>query len=172
MLSKTYSNKKNTCEVTFTLPVEATAAKAVVRVLGEFNNWNAEKAPVMKAKADQYQATIELECGRSYEFRYLINEVIWENDWAADAYATTPYAGVFNSVVIVDGAVAPKKVTAAKKPATKVAKEPVATAPKAEKAPSAKVAAPKASAPKATAPKAEKAVAAPKAAKAPKTAKK
>lgn len=138
MLSKVYSNKKNTCEVTFTLPVEATEAKAVIRVLGDFNDWSFEKAPVMKAKADEYQATLELECGRSYEFRYLINELVWENDWSADAYAPSPYAGVFNSVVTVNG------VNGAAKKSTKAPK--AEAAPKAAKTPKV-VAAPKAEAP-------------------------
>jgi hypothetical protein len=41
---------------------------------------------------------VELESGKEYQFRYLINGETWENDFEADAYAPTPF-GVENSVV-------------------------------------------------------------------------
>ena len=52
---------------------------------GNFNNWKREANPMMLRKGN-YSATIELEPGNQYQFRYLINDGVWCNDWHADAY--------------------------------------------------------------------------------------
>ena len=57
-------------------------------------------ARLAKQKDGSFKTAVELEKGRSYEYRFLINGEKWENDWAAEAYAPTPF-GAFNSVVTV-----------------------------------------------------------------------
>lgn len=52
----------------------------------------------MKVKNGEYLATVELEADKAYQFRYLIDEKVWENDNEADNYAPTPF-GSMNSVV-------------------------------------------------------------------------
>ena len=97
MLKKKFLKSKPTCQVTFELPqdIEAKAASLV----GDFNNWNAEEAVSMKKqKNGVFKAVVELESGKEYQFRYLIDGQAWENDWEADAYVSTPY-GVDNSVI-------------------------------------------------------------------------
>ena len=37
--------------------------------------------------------TLELETGRSYRFRYMIDGWKYENDWGADRYEPNPYGG-------------------------------------------------------------------------------
>jgi predicted flap endonuclease-1-like 5' DNA nuclease len=155
MLKKDYSKTKNACKVTFTLPKEAAQEAKEVRVVGDFNNWAWEQGLALKASKTEFSGSIELAAGRNYEFRYLIDNQRWENDWAADAYVPSPFDGINNSLIsvsaIVNGELTGKSAGASKagKP-EKVAK--AAAAPKAEKAPAA------AKAPKA--PKAEKAPAA------------
>ena len=124
-LKKQFSKSKNKCKVTFSLPKEVTEGVAEVKLLGEFNNWDPKSGVVMKASAKNgYQATVELDAGREYQFRYLINESRWENDWAADSYVTTPF-GVENSVVVLPAVeVAKAKKAPAKK--TTVAKKTTA----------------------------------------------
>jgi predicted flap endonuclease-1-like 5' DNA nuclease len=100
-LTKKYSKSKPVCKVTFSLPKEAVNGGKEVRVLGEFNDWKWENGTKMKAQKEAFKATIELEAGKNYQFRYLIDNVNWENDWNAEAYFPTPY-GVENSVVFVD----------------------------------------------------------------------
>ncbi|MFN0216799.1 MAG: isoamylase early set domain-containing protein, partial [Saprospiraceae bacterium] len=68
-----------------------------VAVLGDFNNWQ-NGIVLSKQKDGSFKTAIELEKGRSYEYRFLINGEKWENDWAAEAYAPTPF-GAYNSVV-------------------------------------------------------------------------
>ena len=84
-------------KVTFTLPKEAVENAETVAVLGDFNNWQ-EGVLLQKQKDGSFKGTLELEKGRSYEYRFLINGSTWENAWNAEAYKPTPF-GVFNSVV-------------------------------------------------------------------------
>ncbi len=87
----------STTKVTFTLPKEAVENAETVALLGDFNNW--EKAVSLKKQKDgSFSAAVELEKGRSYEYRFLINGEKWENAWNAETYKPTPF-GVFNSVV-------------------------------------------------------------------------
>lgn len=86
-----------TSKVTFVLPKEAVENAETVAVLGDFNNWQ-NGIVLSKQKDGSFKTAVELEKGRSYEYRFLINGEKWENDWAAEAYAPTPF-GNFNSVV-------------------------------------------------------------------------
>ncbi len=124
MLKKQFSKTKQTCKVTFTLPKKAIAEAIEVKILGDFNNWDWEQGVSMKATKNEFKAVIELPTGRNYQFRYLADNGIWENDWAADGYVPAPY-NVDNSVVVLpatngsatskaDTATAPKKAVAKK----------------------------------------------------------
>ncbi len=99
MIKKQFLKTKPVCKATFTLPVEAAPGAESVAIIGDFNNWNeAEGIPMKKQKNGLFKAVVELETGKEYQFRYLIDGATWENDWEADDYAPTPY-GVDNSVV-------------------------------------------------------------------------
>ena len=99
MIKKTFVKSKSTYKVTFSLPKTVAANANEVKVLGEFNNWQWENGLKMKATKTAYTAVLELESGRDYQFRYLIDNNNWENDWEADAYTPNPY-GVENSIVL------------------------------------------------------------------------
>jgi hypothetical protein len=86
-----------TSKVTFVLPKEAVENAETVAVLGDFNNWQ-NGVSLTKQKDGSFKTAVELEKGRSYEYRFLINGEKWENDWSAEAYAPTPF-GTYNSVV-------------------------------------------------------------------------
>lgn len=96
-VAKTEVPAVNTSKVTFVLPKEAVENAETVAVLGDFNNWQGGIV-LTKQKDGSFKAAVELEKGRSYEYRFLINGEKWENDWAAEAYAPTPF-GAYNSVV-------------------------------------------------------------------------
>jgi predicted flap endonuclease-1-like 5' DNA nuclease len=147
MLKKHYSETKPVCHVTFTLPREATRGGLEVRILGEFNDWSWERGTPMLAGGTEFTATIELPADADYQFRYLIDNHVWENDWHADNYLPTPF-GVYNSVISLhEVTVRPAELPAEHEPA------PQATpAPKSAKAPGVrKKAAPAAAVPKAPA---------------------
>lgn len=99
-LQKKFSKSKNACNVTFTLSKEAANGAMDVKLLGDFNNWDQIAGISMKPGDDGFTASLDLNPGKEYEFRYLIDGKTWENDWSADKYVPSPF-GVDNSVVVV-----------------------------------------------------------------------
>ncbi len=97
MLTKRYLKSRPVCRVTFTLPEAIDAQTAYL--VGDFNDWDSHAMP-MKKSGRRFKLTIDLTPGREYQFRYLVNETEWYNDWNADRYIPNPYGGD-NSVVIV-----------------------------------------------------------------------
>ncbi len=85
--------------VIFTLPAAVGARWAAV--CGEWNDWSPD-APVMDVVEDGFSLTIELQVGRTYRFRYLLDGQRWENDWNADFYVPNGY-GSEDSVVDLRG---------------------------------------------------------------------
>ncbi len=133
MLKKQYLKSKPVCKVTFSLPVEAVEGGAEVRVVGDFNDWNWENGLVMELKKKEYLASAELMTGRNYEFRYLVDNVRWANDWNADGYLPSPYFGVENSLVQLTDHDYSAGAHTEEAPAAAPAAKKVKSAPKAEK---------------------------------------
>ena len=68
-----------------------------VYVAGEFSDW---KLVRMKRGHDgEWQAEMELEPNRAYEFRYVVDKHEWVNDSAADRYVANPF-GSENGVAL------------------------------------------------------------------------
>ena len=101
MITKKTAKGKSVCKVTFELPQAAAEGAKQVQVLGDFNNWDPSNALLLKAsKKGGFSASIDLESGREYAFRYLVDGTRWENDWQADKYVPTDL-GIDNSVVVL-----------------------------------------------------------------------
>jgi 1,4-alpha-glucan branching enzyme len=96
MMEKKYFKTKATCKVTFSLP--SAVQGETVHLVGDFNNWDEKATPMKKQKDGSFAVTLELEKGREYQFRYLVNATEWHNDWQADKYVPNPFSGD-NSVV-------------------------------------------------------------------------
>jgi len=99
-LKKQYLKTKPVCKVTFSLPESMTGSAGTVYLVGEFNGWDEQENPMKLHKDGSFNLTLNLEKGREYQFRYLLDGSIWENDDCADKYVAAPYGGD-NSVVIV-----------------------------------------------------------------------
>lgn len=100
-ISKQFLKSKPFCKVTFSVPADVAADAKQVALLGEFNNWDAQALPLKKQKDGSFKTTVELEAGKEFQFRYLIDNNVWVNDTEADKYV---YSGVSvdeNSVVIL-----------------------------------------------------------------------
>lgn len=103
-ITKKTMKSKPVCKVTFQFPkdgAESFQAKKI-NLVGDFNNWDQGSMPMKKQKDGSFSVSLELEKGREYQFKYLINENTWENDWSADKYVTSPFSGTENSVVIAE----------------------------------------------------------------------
>lgn len=97
-ITKTYSKSKSVCKVTFSLAAETVNGAKSVNVLGDFNDWN--PTALKKQKDGLYKASVELEKGKEFAFRYLVDNN-WINDEAADKYVPSGVCYDENSVVVL-----------------------------------------------------------------------
>ncbi len=134
-----------TTKVTFELPAENVNNTSEGFLLGDFNNWNHENAIQLQKKEDgSMYAEVALTGGRSYQYRYFLNDGRWVND-----NTNTTWTEVYGDYVencIVEVPVSVKKETKAEvSEAPKAATVKKAAAPKktvtAKKETTAKVAA-------------------------------
>ncbi len=100
-IKKQYLKSKPVCKVTFRLPGEAAGSAESANIVGEFNEWNIYATPMKRLKNGSFVVTLDLEPNREYQFRYLLDDEIWENDGEADKYVSHPYGDGENSVVVL-----------------------------------------------------------------------
>lgn len=131
MIKKSYVKSKKQYKVTFEVPVEQIGKSRDVRVLGTFNGWSWDNGLAMSNGKGSYKANIELAPGE-YQFRYLVDNQEWKNDWDAPGYTASGYASD-NCVLTLEEVVTakPAKKTATKKAAPKKPTAKKATAKKA-----------------------------------------
>ena len=99
MIKKQFLKTKPEANVTFNLPKEAASEAKKVALVGDFNDWDTTATEMKKLKTGAFKATIKLETGKEYQFRYLIDGETWENDWEADKYVPNNLSFEDNSVV-------------------------------------------------------------------------
>jgi len=98
---KQYLKSKPVCKVAFKLSREEAKNAENVRIVGDFNDWDLNAAPMKKLKNGSFSSTVVLSKDAQYQFRYLLNNKEWENDWNADAYVPSPVSLEENSVLLV-----------------------------------------------------------------------
>ena len=76
--------------VTFRLP-NVNGSKHI-SLVGEFNAWCPTANP-LEPDGDELVTHVLLPAGRTYRFRYLVEDDRWLNDWAADSYTTNEFGG-------------------------------------------------------------------------------
>ncbi len=82
MIKKRFFKTKDEVEVTFEWPQ---SDESSVSLAGDFNEWQAEPMKLNK-KSKVFSHKMRLPKDDSFQFRYLINESVWENDPVADEY--------------------------------------------------------------------------------------
>jgi len=70
---KQFLKSKPVCKVSFRFEAELANGASTVQLLGDFNNWDKSAAPMTALKSNDFTATLELEAGKEYQFRYLLN---------------------------------------------------------------------------------------------------
>lgn len=100
-IKKQYLKSKPLCKVTFRVPKEEATGAKTVRLIGDFNNWNTLATPMVSHKNGAFTKTIDLDLNKEYQFRYLKDDLIWENDPEADKYLYCSYGACENSVIVV-----------------------------------------------------------------------
>src|SRR5881227_1199628 len=116
--------------VLVTFEVDAAVHAERANLCGDFNDWSTDEHPMRRRDDGGFTLELELDPGRVYRFRYLLDGERWENDWAADDYVPNEYGGDDSVVDLsnvdglappratgTDGAAPPAKKVAAKKAA-------------------------------------------------------
>ena len=98
-IRKQFLKTKPVCKVTFNIPESVGNAAEKAHVVGDFNSWSTTATPMKRNKTGAFSATVELDIGRSYQFRYLLGQSHWENDVDSDGTIPSPFAGSHNSVI-------------------------------------------------------------------------
>ena len=98
---KQYLKSKPVCKVTFKISKEEAHAADAVCLVGEFNNWDTTALPMKKLKNGSFSASFDLAKDQEYQFRYLLDNKDWENDWQADQYVPSSVSLEENSVIRV-----------------------------------------------------------------------
>lgn len=93
MLNKKFFKSKEECEVTFEVSPEQANKVALV---SDFNGW--QPVEMKKSKEGGFRAKVRMPKNGQYQFRYLVDNEVWVNDEAADAYWPNEH-GSQNSVV-------------------------------------------------------------------------
>ena len=88
MLKKQYIKSRDSYKVTFRLAKHEQPDYEInsVTLVADFNDWSFSDTPMLKLKNGDYKTVVELEAGKKYEFRYLLNGEKWYNEWEADEY--------------------------------------------------------------------------------------
>jgi len=99
-LKKQFLKTKPVCKVTFILANDIAVSAKKVNLSGDFNNWDIESIPMKKAKSGEFTASIELEKGKEYQFKYLIDGREWINEKEADKFVPNEFQSE-NSVIVI-----------------------------------------------------------------------
>ena len=83
-IKKQYLKSKPECKLTFRVTKEEVQSADTVVIVGEFNEWNKDAEPMKKLKSGDFTQTLNLETGREYQFKYLVNNTTWANETEAD----------------------------------------------------------------------------------------
>lgn len=123
MPTKAFDPTTGRVSVEFRLPPEAGAEEAWL--CGDFNDWSLDATPMRRTDDGALVATLELDPGRSYRFRYWLGNDQWENDWSADAYVENDFGGHDSMLTLPESVHPPAVDPAADAPGTSALADPV-----------------------------------------------
>jgi len=96
-IKKHYLKEKSACKVTFNLVLDFADR---VNLTGNFNDWDIESIPLKKSNNGKFSVSIELEKGKEYQFKYLVDGTDWANDMESDKFIKNKFQ-TENSVIII-----------------------------------------------------------------------
>lgn len=112
-----------TTKVSFRLAAEFVANASEGILLGDFNNWNPEEGVQLQKNEDgSMAAEISLISGKTYQYRYLLNDGRWVNDFSGSTTWVEAFGHYVENNIVEVAALAEEKKAAVKKAAAK--KEP------------------------------------------------
>ena len=100
-IEKQILQKNNLCKVKFSVTKEVAETAKSAHLVGDFNDWDTSAIPMKKTKGGSYFVSLELETGKEYQFRYLLDNQRWENDISADKFVPNGFGDSENSVLSI-----------------------------------------------------------------------
>jgi len=99
LIRKRSASQEGKIIVTFEIPCSIWAER--INLVGDFNDWDHESLPFQRNHIGDWLIEVELDSGRAYRFRYLLDGTHWRYDWHADRYAPNP-DGSYDSIIITE----------------------------------------------------------------------
>lgn len=100
-IKKQYLKNNGICKTTFILNGTFNSNENV-RLTGDFNNWDRNCEPMKKLKQSGFSQTLNLDAGKSYQFKYLINDSVWENEPESDQLVPNGFGPEeYNSLIVL-----------------------------------------------------------------------
>ncbi len=101
-ISKKYLKTNPICKVTFKVESDKAPKAKKIELLGSFNEWKPNKEAAMKKLKDgSFTKTLDLPVSNEYQFRYIIDGKLWENETQADKLVYNGYGEEQNSVIVL-----------------------------------------------------------------------
>jgi len=75
-IKKQYLKNNEVCKTTFILKENVNSIDNI-RITGDFNNWDRNCESMKRLKPVGFSQTLNLAAGKSYQFKYLINDSVW-----------------------------------------------------------------------------------------------
>ena len=72
---------------------------ASASLVGDFNGWDRSVHPFLQGQDGSWFVTVELGCGRTYQFCYVADQDTWLAEAQADGAISNPYGGS-NSLLV------------------------------------------------------------------------
>lgn len=99
MIKKQVLKSKPVSKVTFGLSKKEVPGASKVNLVGDFNSWDKGATELTQLKSGDFKLVLELEQGKEYQFRYLVDGINWVNDAHADSYVSGGIGDEQNCVI-------------------------------------------------------------------------
>jgi 1,4-alpha-glucan branching enzyme len=100
-IKKQVMKSKPVCKVSFKISKKDAEGAKQANLAGDFNKWSETSHPFKALKDGSFSLTINLETGKNYQFRYLLDGNKWINDNEADNFVPGGIGAEENSVLSV-----------------------------------------------------------------------
>ncbi len=97
-IKKQFLKSKPVCKVTFKIEADAVNGAKQAFLVGSFNEWDQSATEMKALKAGGFSASMDLETGKEYQFRYLLDGETWINEPESDAKQTNEF-GEMNDIL-------------------------------------------------------------------------
>lgn len=101
-IKKQFLKSKPICKVTFKIDADQSNGATTAQVIGSFNNWDQTENVMKPLKTGGFSLSLDLETGKEYQFRYLLDGKIWINDPESDAQQSNEFNEMNDILSIIE----------------------------------------------------------------------